>query len=51
MSQGYLPLASESIMSFMAHMKNGWQPDLPLTLSKDTRDLLSILYVLFFIFI
>ncbi|CAF1539208.1 unnamed protein product [Rotaria sordida] len=42
-SQGYLPLASESIMSFMSQMKNGWQPDLPLTLNQHTRDLLSIL--------
>jgi len=42
-SQGCLPLASESIMSFMSHMKNGWQPDLPLTLSQDTRNLLSLL--------
>ncbi|CAF2669529.1 unnamed protein product [Rotaria sp. Silwood2] len=42
-SQGCLPLASESIMSFMSHMKNGWQPDLPLVLSQDTRDLLAIL--------
>ncbi|CAF1059778.1 unnamed protein product [Rotaria sp. Silwood1] len=42
-SQGHLPLASEPIMSFMAQMKNGWQPDLPLTLNENTRDLLSLL--------
>ncbi|CAF4063765.1 unnamed protein product [Adineta steineri] len=42
-SQGYLPLSSESIMSFMSHMKNDWQPDIPTTLSQQTRDLISIL--------
>ena len=32
-------------MSFMSHMKNGWQPDIPLTLQEDTRHFLSLLYV------
>jgi len=39
----------------MSQIKNGWQPDLPLTLSQQTRDLISILYVqhfmkIFFLF-
>ncbi|CAF1342505.1 unnamed protein product [Rotaria magnacalcarata] len=42
-SQGHLPLESESIMSFMYQIKNGWEPDVPLTLSQSTRDLLAIL--------
>jgi hypothetical protein len=29
----------------MSQIKNGWQPDLPLTLSQQTQDLISILYV------
>lgn len=43
MSQGYQPLESESILSFMTQIKSGWQPEFPSTLETDVKQLLSSL--------
>ncbi|CAF1137151.1 unnamed protein product [Adineta ricciae] len=40
-SQGYPSLSSEPILSFMSLIKNGWQPDIPLILNEQLRDLIS----------
>ncbi|UJR34849.1 hypothetical protein I4U23_027630 [Adineta vaga] len=42
-SQGYLPLSSESYLSYMSIIKNGWQPDIPMILNEQIRELISLL--------